>query len=285
MKILPKNFLLIIIFLSFTSFSYSLELNLKLSGSLNYFNLNHINLSLQSREQLIRKSADFYQDWVFKEGQIKDFHLGTYFEGEFLLFFSPRIAAGISTGYLYGDISEKKTSMFISRKSDTYIFMDPITINAFPLNVAAYYFFPIQNKLKLFVKEGAGLLWTKFVERKETKKMPANKFTFLLLQKATSLGKSFFSSIGLVYEAEEGIHFFIEGQFRLAKISNFQGELKGGEKATLYYFEEYDSDLDFWESKNQLFQEKPSGETFRSVEKTVIDLSGISLILGFSFKF
>ncbi len=285
MKILIKNFLLIIVFLSLTSFSYSLELNLKLSGSLNYFNPNHINLSLQSHEQLIRKLADFYPDWAFKEGEIKDFHLGTYFEGEVLLFFSPRIAAGISTGYLYGDMSEKKTSMSITRKSDTYIYMDPITINAFPLNMAAYYFFPIRNRLKLFVKGGGGLLWTKFVERKETKIMPANKFTFLLLQKATSLGKSFFSSIGLVYEAEESIHFFIEGQFRRAKISNFQGELKSGEKATLYYYEEYNTDLDFWESKNQLFKEKPSGETFRAVEKTVIDLSGISLILGFSFKF
>ncbi|MFQ5721151.1 MAG: hypothetical protein ACE5GI_01495, partial [Candidatus Aminicenantales bacterium] len=215
----------------------------------------------------------------------KDFHLGTCFEGEILFFFSPHIAAGISTGYIYGDISEKNTSMSITRKSDTYIFMDPITINAFPLNGAAYYFFPIQKKLRLFVKGGAGLLWTKFVERRETKKMPANKITFLLRQKATSLGKSFFSGIGLVYEAEEGIRFFIEGQFRLAKISHFRGELKSGEKAILYHYEEYDSNLDLWQSKNQLFQKKPSGETFRSVEETVIDLSGISIILGFSFKF
>jgi len=285
MNILKKNSLLIIFLLILCNFSYSFELNLKISGSLSYFNLNHINLGLQDRQQSVKKLADFYQDWTYKEGEIKNFHLGTCFEGEFLIFFSPHIATGLSVGYLYGEASEEKTSISITRNSDTYIFMDPITINAFPFNLTTYYFFPLQRKLKLFVKGGAGLLWTKFVERKEIKKMPANQFTYLLLQKATALGKSFFSGIGIVYEAEENIHFFIEGQLRLAKISNFRGEIKGEGKGTLYFYEEYNSDLDFWESKNILLKEKPSGDTFRSVQKTVIDLSGISIILGFSFKF
>ena len=286
MNFSKNNFVtLILLVIVLNGFSYCLDLNLKISGSLNYLNLNQVNLILQGREDLIKKNADFYQDWAYKEGEVNNFHLGTCFEGEFLLFFSPRIATGLGIGYLYGDITEEKTSVSITRKSNTFIYMHPITINAFPFNLSVYYFLPLQSKLKLFVKGGAGLLWTKYVERKEIKKMPDDKFTYLLLQKATSLGKSFISGIGLIYEAEENIHFFIEGKARLARISGFRGETKQGEEGTLYFFEEYNQELDFWQSKNALLIEEPSGDNYRSVQKSIIDLSGISIVLGFSFKF
>jgi hypothetical protein len=71
----------------------------------------------------------------------------------------------------------------------------------------------------------------------------------------------------------------------MAKINGFQGETHEGETGELYFFEEYSSDIDFWQAKFQMLTEGPSGDNFRSAKKAVVDFSGYSVKIGLLIKF
>lgn len=264
--------------------SYCLQVNLKISGSLCYLNLEHINRSLNDWEEWIKKAGPIYNLWTYKEGKVENFHLGIAFEGEFMIFFTPRIGVSLGTGYIYGELADKKTALTIERPTGTFVHVMPVKINAFPLNLSAYYFFPLRKELKLFLKAGMGLAWAKYIERRGTE-VSEKKYSYNSSLRASGKGPAFFTSFGFIYESDPNIRFFIEGEAKLAKISGFEGETEEGESGTLFYFEEYDPDLDFWRAKNVILKEDPSGNNFRSVQKTVVDLSGFSLKIGVIIKF
>ncbi len=266
------------LFLLFAVYSYGVEINLKLSGSLCYLKLDHINRSLSSWEEWIKKVENY------REGEVKKFHLGTSFEGDLLFFFTPRLATGIGTGYIYSELSEEKTSLTVQKIKKTSVYVKPAKINIFPLNFSVYYFFPLRKEMKLYVKGGLGLVWAKYVEREGTEKSE-KKYSYYWDQTATSLGQNYFTSVGLMYESDPNIRFFIEAEGRLAKISGFQGVTPDGKEGTLFFFEQYIPDLDFWQAQNRIFTEEPSGENFRSVQESVADLSGFSVKIGILIKF
>jgi hypothetical protein len=54
---------------------------------------------------------------------------------------------------------------------------------------------------------------------------------------------------------------------------------------TLFAFEEYIPDSDFWQAKLGVWPEAPAGSGFRSVREAVIDLSGFSVKMGIVLKF
>lgn len=279
MKKVKKRVALFPLFFLFAVYSFCVEVNLKIAGSFCYLKLDHINRSLSGWEEWIKKAENY------KEGEVEKLHLGTAFEGDLLFFFTSRLAAGIGTGYIYGELSEEKTALTIDNVKKTSVLVRPAKINAFPLNVSAYYFFPLRKEMKLYVKGGLGLTWAKYVER-EGKEKSEKKYTYEKYSKtATALGQSYFTSLGLMYEADPNVRFFIEGEARLAKISGFQGETPGGEEGTLFFFEEYIPDLDFWQAQNKILTEKPSGENFRSVQEAVADMSGFSVKIGLLIKF
>ena len=279
-----KIFTLLSLFL-LVVFSYPLELSLKISGSLSYFNPEHINRSLHGREEFVKKLAFATESWGEAEGEVKDLHYGISFEGEFLFSLSSRLSIGLGTGYIYAEATEEKTGLTIEREEDTLFSVHPTKINAFPLNFCGYYFFPLRSQLKLYIKGGAGLLWVKYIERIGIWIKPADRFIQISYQEATTQGTSFFSGLGLNYEAYPDIHFFIEAEAKLTKISKFQNKVQEGEEMTLFFYEQYESDLQFWQAKNILHEEKPSGDDFRNVEEAVVDLSGFSVKIGITLKF
>lgn len=266
-------------------FTYPLELGLKISGSLSYFNPEHINRNLHGQEEHMKKLALATEGWNYTEGKVKNLHFGTSFEGELLFSLSSRLSIGLGTGYIYAEATEEKTGLTIERSEDTLFAVQPIKINAFPLNLCGYYFFPLRNQLKLYIRGGAGLLWVKYIERVGIWIKPANSFYQINYQNATAQGTSLFSGLGLRYEAYPDIHFFIEAEAKLSKISKFQGELGEGEKATLYFYEQYDPYLEFWQAKIILHKEKPSGDDIRAAEEVIVDLSGYSIKIGITIKF
>jgi hypothetical protein len=268
-----------------TGFSYPLEVSLKITGSLSYFDPDHINRNLHGREEFLMKRALSEESYTYKEGEVKDVHFATSFEGEFLLSLTSRLSIGMGTGYIYAEATEEETGITIDRTVDTMFSVHPTKINAFPLNLCGYYFLPLSNSLKLYVRGGLGLIWAKYIERVGIWLKPKDNYIEILHQKATARGLSYFSGIGLIYEAYPDIHFFIEAEAKLAKLSKFQGEEQQGERMTLYSYEQYDSELEFWQGKNILQKEKPSGDDLRAVEEAVVDLSGFSVKLGITIKF
>ncbi len=270
-----KTLILFLFFLSISS--YAIEIKLKLAGSLLFLNQDHINRSVNDWEELLKKTGigSPKNKYIYKEGEVKNLNKGISFEGEFIISFTPRLAVGLGTGFIYSELDEEKTSLTFERDSKTVIIAKPFKINAFPVNLSVYYFHPLMDRLRLYVRGGTGLVWAKYIERE------GNYFE----QTATDQGQSFFLSPGLIYEATSFMQFFIEGEAKFLRLDRFQGEIEGGESGALYFFEEYNQGLEFWQAKMGIKNEKPSGENVRSVEEAVIDLGGFSVKIGFVIKF
>ena len=284
-KIVKIKSLVFSLLFIFVVSSYCIEVNLKISGSLCYLNPEHINRSLNGWEEWFKKANLYYEYLSYKEGEVKNFNLGTAFEGEFIFSITPHFAAGFGTGYIYCELSEEKTALIVDSREETIVFAKPLKINAFPLNFSAYYFFPLSKKMKLFIRGGIGLVWAKYVEREARAESLEDEFNYYWKQEATSQGQIYFTSLGLIYESDRFFRFFIEGEVKSAKLSGFHGETADEESGTLFFFEEYNQNLEFWQAQNVLLKEEPSGDNFRSIQETVIDLSGFSVKIGVIIKF
>lgn len=284
-KIVKIKTLIFSLLFIFVVSSYCIEVNLKISGSLCYLNPEHINRSLNDWEEEIKKAGPVYNEWIYKEGEVKKFHFATAFEGEFIISFTRHFAAGFGTGYIYGELSEEKTAITVDKLEETRVFVKPVKINVFPLNFSAYYFYPMSKKIKLFIRGGIGLVWAKYVERQARAESLEDEFNYYWKQEATAQGQIYFTSLGLIYEPDPFFRFFIEGEVKSAKLSGFHGETADEESGTLFFFEEYNQNLEFWQAQNVLLKEEPSGDNLRSIQETVIDLSGFSVKIGVLIKF
>jgi len=265
------------------SFSYGIELSFKFSGGLNYLNLNNINRSLQDWAGWYEKKGAADKNWSF-EGEVKKFHSGLEFEGEIMLTLSSHFAVSLGSGLIYGKIADKKTEITVEKKKGTFIYVRPNKVSASPLNLAGYFILPIKGKIRSYLKGGIGWYWAKYIDWQGERELTETEFNFSS-QIASAKGPAFEGGLGISVEINPYLQLFIEGIARKAKISGFQGEIKKGEKGTLFYFEEYDSNLDFWQGKVEILSEKPDGEEFRSIQEAVVDFSGFSVKIGVIIKF
>jgi len=139
-------------------------------------------------------------------------------------------------------------------------------------------------KFKLYFKGGPGWLWAKYVNWDGKRRLPSTTYKYSSTI-ANGKGISIGGGLGLCVEIDSYLSLYLEGEVNRAKISGFKGELEDGETGTLYYFEEYDPDLNYWQAKFQILAEEPKGDEFRSIKEAEIDLSGFSLKIGVIIKF
>jgi len=278
---------LLILFLLFSSFSLSfgIDISLKLSGGLSYIKLDDINRSLKGWEELWKKIILSNEDWEFAGGESRKFNIGYNLEGEIMFSLSPHLAASFGVGLIYGELAEEKIEVFINSNSSTSSITRPTKVNARPLTFSGYFFYPIGKKLDVFIKGGTGLIWTKYIEREGGKSLTADTYNYWWHQEASAQGPVFLGGLGIIYRIDSSLGFFLEGGTRWAKITGFQGKTPEGEEGDLYFFEEYDSNLDYWHAKYRIFTEEPTGDNFRSVKKAVVDFSGFSAKIGLLIKF
>jgi len=285
MKKTKRAALILFLLLSSFSLSFGIEVSLKLSGGLSSLKLNDINRSLKDWEELWKNITLSMDDWEFAGGGARKFNVGYDFEGEIMVSLSSRFAASFGVGLIYGELAEEKSEVFIDTDSGTSSITRPTKVNARPLTLSGYFFYPLGKKLDVFVKGGAGLIWTKYVEREGGKSLTADTYSYWWHQEASAQGPVFLGGLGIIYRIDSSLGFFIEGGARWAKISGFQGDTPEGKEGDLYFFEEYDSDFDFWYAKYLILAEEPTGDNFRSVKKAVVDFSGFSAKIGLLIKF
>lgn len=285
MKFIKRNITIFILLLISAPFSHSVEVRLKLSGGLSYLSFQNINLTLNHWAELEEKLSTLYDDWNFVEKKVKKFHSAFDFEGEIIIFITPHLAAGFGTGYIYGELTEEKTKLTVENNGVKYVMARPTKVSAIPISVSGYFFLPLKKNLHSFIKAGSGVLWAKYTDRQGEKEILEEEFNYTQTQRAMARGLFYQASIGLVYEIEPTVRFFIESTARLAKIKEFQEETVEENPGTLFYFEEYNPQLDFWQAQHRILSEEPSGENFRSVRKAVIDFNGFSVKIGVMIKF
>jgi hypothetical protein len=277
-------FRILVLLLVFSDSALGLDLHFKISGGYAYLKLSEVHRSLHGWAEWKKIEAKENKNWQVLEENVRNMHSGINLEGELLFFITPRLSVGLGAGYLYSDVNETKAEVTVERPAGTLNQVFPMTVSAYPVTLSGYYFVPLRNNLRLFFRGGFGFVWAKYVNREGRKVLTAKNYNYFELQKASASGSIAIGGFGLMYDSDIGVRFFIEGTARLAKIQGFSGENELAIKGTLYYYEEYSSDLDFWQARAKIMAEKPSGPDFRSVSEAVVDFSGFSAKIGFMIR-
>jgi hypothetical protein len=263
----------------------SMEFSLKVAGGVNFINPQEVNVVLQSWEEYWITRAEIVKNWYYLGGQVSPMKMGWDFEVELIFNFTPRLAIGLSSGYIFSDLSEEATTLTIEKVLGTFDHVKPTKISAIPLIFSGYYIQPVNSSLSLFLRAGGGPIWAKYFERDGTKKIDAESYSYPQSISASAQGQIYLLGLGVAVETESGIRFFIEGTWRKSTVTGFSGENKQEETGALTYVEEYQSSYELWQAKYQIFAEPPSGENYREVKQGTIDLSGYSVKLGLVIKF
>jgi len=260
--------------------SFGLTFHFKLSGSYSLLSLNDVNRSLGGWEDLMKRRAAATPGWTFGGGKAGRVRGGFDLEGELLLDLAPRWAVGIGSGYSYGESSESATALDILQSSVPYVYARPTKVTATPLVLSGYRFWPLGPKFSLYVRAGMGWLWSKYSDREAVRLGSVTGFSYTNVRSASGRGALALAGAGIKYAHDGSLGFFLEADWRRAKVNAF-----GNGTKTLYFYEEYDPELEFWQAKMSLLDGPPAGETFRSVQKAVVDYGGLVLKLGFFVKF
>ncbi len=276
--------LLFFLFAVFTE-GFGTEFSLKLTGGISFLNPADTNQTLQDWTAWYRRESERRRQWVFLEGEAPSLKKGFDFGGELLLSFSPHIAISLGTGYCYGNIEPEKTELTIQKSEMVHQHIHPVKFSTIPLIISGYYMFDVIKNIKFFVRNGVGIAFAKLIERDGSKKTTAASFSYSLVQNTSAQSLVLSGGIGIMYHTETGLSFFAEGSLRKMKINHFQGDNDAGEKGTLYFFEEYDPNLDLWQAKSLILSQNPEGENIRNAREAVLNLSGWILKTGIIIKF
>lgn len=265
--------------------AHALEIHLKLGGGLNWFSPDDVNRALLDWVEWQKLESAWKDTWTYLGGEEPQIRLGYIFEGELQFFITSRLAVSFGSGFLYSDLTAADTEIRIDKPQGLTQLIQPRTVSAIPLIFSVYYHLPLTERFRAYAKAGAGFVWAKHVEREGSKREAAANYNYSLDENASASGAGYQAGLGLDFSLESSVRFFLEGSYRWMRVSGFNGDAGTGETATLYHFEEYSPDLDYWQAKNRLFILPPEGDNFRSVRETEVDFSGFSLILGVAIKF
>ena len=285
MNIFKTRFTLFLILSFCTVQGFSMEFSLKIAGGVDFINPQETNTVLQGWEDYWIARADSEKNWTYLGGQVSTLKRSYDFEVELIFNLTSRFAIGVSGGYIFGDVNEKATALTIERVLGTFDHVKPTKMSAIPLILSGYYIQPLSPTLRVFLRAGGGPMWAKYFERDGSKKTDAESYSYPQSISSSSQGQIYLLGLGVVFETEAGIRFFVEGTWRMASITGFSGENKQEETGALNYVEEYESSYELWQAKYLISLEPPSGENYREIQQATIDFSGFSVKIGLIIKF
>lgn len=270
-------------------FFRGIGLSVKLSGGLNYFGSGDIDKGTRG---LFDSTADsFSAAGYLIDKRTNPLHTGIEISGDIIYSINRRIGIGLGIDYIYATANNLLIVTGKELPTEEQISSSP-KINAVPIRLGLFFKFPIHRLFSLSLSGGPSLYLTEYSYALDTEWMDMTS----VFHEATAKSLGFHGGIGLGVNLNRRAVFFIEGQGRYAKISNFEGEEKTKElvaskdekyvvynyvvtvkKGKLYYLEggQYPC--------LAIRKEEPSG--FKTMRKATFDLSGISLRAGLIIKF
>ena len=267
------------------SFSFGVEIRLRLASGLLRQNPEDLNLALAGWQRQLETRAEVDPNVDYISGTAAALRWGVLFEAELLFCFSSRLAVGLSGGYAYAEAAEEDTLLAIVWDGVIYNHARPTKISAYPFALSAYYFVPLGSKLSAYLRAGAGYIQAKYTAREGVKKDYETPYSYFSVETAQAGRPVFLGGLGLGYQFDPSFGLFIEATAHSAKVRGFKGVNTLQQDGTLFAFEEYIPDSDFWQAKLGVWPEAPAGSGFRSVREAVIDLSGFSVKMGIVLKF
>ena len=260
--------------------SSGLTVRLKLSGSYGAPAFDDANLALNGWAESLRRQAAATPGWSFTAGTDGRLRGAFGIGGEVLLDLTRRWSIGIGSGYALSEVSEGATTLEIARSSVPYVYARPTRVAATPLFLSGYHTFPLGSRLGLYIGAGAGQVRVRYSSSAAAKKAASSGFAYSDEQSASGRGNLVQGTAGFKYVHDQNIGLFLEAVWRRAKVETLEDGT-----GTLYAYDEYRADIDFWQAKMAVSDGPPAGETFRSVRKAVADAGGLVLRIGFLIKF
>jgi hypothetical protein len=280
-KAIPIAFLWLLLFLP--GLCKAERFSLKLSGGLNYLAVGDPNASLKGLADFLKDQAS--QGGEIPEGDFKEIHFVLNWEGDVVVYLTPRFGISFGSGYIYGKKGKDVNKIIIGQT-----FTDEVKVSAIPLKLGVYYSLPLSSQARLFLNGGLGYYFAKWSEAYRNEWSGGWLSTD---QKAKASGIGFYGGVGFELNLVSNIAFVFEGQERYAKIGGFKGDkednafVPGWEssaKGKLYYFEWFPW-TDKWYPMIDISEEEPSGDKIRNVREAKVDFSGFTFRAGIKISF
>ncbi|MGB9835900.1 MAG: outer membrane beta-barrel protein [Candidatus Saccharicenans sp.] len=192
-------------------------------------------------------------------------------EGQYAL--NNHLSLGLSLGYPI--IKSDKAIWYVNFNGSLQpVVLKPKVTVYFPIKLNLYYHLPLSSRVQLLIGGGPGIYPTEIGP-------PFYVFSHfpLGLQAVSKLEINLSQKLSLVFD----------GEWRMAKITNFKGDDYFGNEGTLWYYKMSYLGSDIWMDMLSVEKsaptEDPLGETFyKDQRKAIFDLSGFSIRAGICFK-
>jgi len=259
-------------------FFEGIGLRVKISGGLSFIGSGDIDKGTRG---FFDSTADlFLSSGYTVDKRPESFGPALDISGDIIFIIKPRIGIGLGISHIR---ASAKNFLLVSGK-ELYLEQQVGSIpkiTVIPIRLGAFFTIPIHGSFSISLNGGPSLYLTRYSYAMETNIRDITD----VFQKATARSLGFHGGLGIAVDLTKRSVFFIEGQGRYAKISNFEGEERlrntdnvySEEKGKLYYFE--DGTYFYLTIRN----EEPSG--YKTIKKATFNLSGISLRAGLIIKF
>lgn len=224
------------------------------------------------------------------EGKFADIHWGMDFEGDMIIYITPRFGITIGSGYIHGSKGPDAHKIILTQPTLTNTITFDTKVSAIPIKVGVCYSLPISSRTQLVLNGGLGYYFAKL---SSTYQNAENGYAVngWFYEQATGSGIGFQGGVSFEYELSKNIAFVVEGYGRYAKIGGFEGywEKRNNSGVTdsgegsLYYFEwEWGGD---WYTTVTVGDAPPAEPNRRNVREARVDFSGFMLRVGIRIRF
>jgi opacity protein-like surface antigen len=261
-------------------------LSFKLSGGYSTAKVGDINTYAQDLDSAFRETADDLD--LTKEGNLGNLVAGYHFEGEIIVNLFGNLGIGFGAGHVQWN-SESET-VLIQDETQVYKGFFKPGITATPLQLSAYYFYPVTSSMKLYFKAGVGYY---FGKSSLTYRMDQDLYWERTESEIKGQGFGYHGGFGYEFDIGSKLVFFIESKARLCKLNNWKGDLTYTDSneetiqdsGTMWYYEVVDPVARTSYSQIVVSEVKPDNPAFTAVREFEADLSGISFFAGLKIRF
>lgn len=265
--------------------------SIKFTGGYGTMAVRDLNTFIESLENYFGDAAALLGGT--REGKFNEINMGFEYEAEFIVKLAGNFGIGVGAGYIQRSKDNEMSLNLELLGEATYSFVPKFT--AIPVNLNVYYFYPVTPSMNLFLNGGVGYYFAKFTgDSRIDVEIPAEPSEWSEFEEEVKdRGLGFHGGIGFEFNMGSNIAFFIEGRGRYCKLKSWEGKETSTSSfgftdkisGTMWYLEEFDSDLGKWYPFIGISKEKPSDLEIRNVREFEGDFSGISLRAGIRIKF
>jgi len=197
--------------------------SLKFTGGYGTMATGDYNTFGEAKEAYLKDWVETFESMGFrftKEGEFNKLNLGFEYEGEFILNLFGGFGIGVGAGYIKRS-NESEMRVYELGSISNFIKAE---FSAVPVNLNAYYFFPITSFVNIFINGGFSYYFGKMIIfREHYEEYPAFSWWEKNESKIKDQSLGFHGGIGFEFNINSKFGFFIEGKGRYCILRGWKG--------------------------------------------------------------